>query len=179
MSADDGENEASSEGQRSDAIQDHYPEEVARCYGCGRLNRRGHGLRTFWEGDGTVATFSPEPHHTAIPGYVYGGLLASLVDCHGTGTAAAAAARAAGWVPGERPPPEVARYVTARLDVEYRRPTPLGPELRLVGRIRERGDRKTVVEVSVSAEGETTVEGTVVAVRMPEEMIRRLEAERS
>lgn len=160
---------------RSDAIQDHYPDEVAHCFGCGRLNPRGHGLRTRWSDGGTVATFTPEAHHTAIPGYVYGGLLASLVDCHGTGSAAAAAAREAGWEPGRTPPPEVPRFVTGRLDVEFRKPTPLGPELRLRGRIREAGERKVVVEVTVQAEGETTVRGTVIAVRMPDEMLRRLE----
>ncbi len=56
------------------AFQDHYPDDVAHCYGCGRLNERGHQLRSFWEGDETVAHFTPSAWHTAIPGYVYGGL---------------------------------------------------------------------------------------------------------
>uniref|UniRef100_Q47H32 Thioesterase domain-containing protein n=1 Tax=Dechloromonas aromatica (strain RCB) TaxID=159087 RepID=Q47H32_DECAR len=46
--------------------------------------------RSFWDGDETVTHFQPRPEHTAIPGFVYGSLLASLIDCHGTGTAAAA-----------------------------------------------------------------------------------------
>lgn len=82
--------------QPSKAIQDLYPEDTAHCYGCGRLNAHGHQLETRWEGDGTVARFTPEPYHTAIPGYVYGGLIASLIDCHGTGTATAAVLRAEG-----------------------------------------------------------------------------------
>ncbi len=82
--------------QTSKAVQDLYPEDTAHCYGCGRLNPHGHQLETRWEDDGTVARFTPEPFHTAIPGYVYGGLIASLIDCHGTGTATAAVLRAEG-----------------------------------------------------------------------------------
>ena len=70
------------------AFQDYYPEDVAHCYGCGRLNPQGHQIKSYWDGDETVARFTPLPYHTAIPGYVYGGLVASLIDCHGTGTAA-------------------------------------------------------------------------------------------
>ena len=76
----------------SPAFQDYYPEDVAHCFGCGRLNEHGHHIKSYWDGDETVARFVPRPYHTAIPGYVYGGLIASLIDCHGTGTAAAAAA---------------------------------------------------------------------------------------
>ena len=154
------------------AGQDCYPEDAARCFGCGRLNDAGHRLRTFWDGEGTVARFTPDASHTALPGYVYGGLLASLVDCHGTGSAAAFAGRTAGRKLGEEevPPGEVPRFVTARLEVDYRRPTPLGPELVLRGRLEERTERKVVVGVTVEARGEVTVEGRVVAVPMPEGM---------
>ena len=108
-------------------IQDFYPEDVSHCFGCGRLNEHGHRLKTFWDGDETVARYTPEPYHTAIPGFVYGGLIASLLDCHGTGTAAAAAYRAAGREPGTEPP---LRYVTASLRVDYLRSTPRGVGLR-------------------------------------------------
>ncbi|HEY1808718.1 MAG TPA: hotdog domain-containing protein, partial [Acidobacteriaceae bacterium] len=70
-----------------------------------------------------MSVFTPEPWHIAIPGYVYGGILASLVDCHSTGTAAAAASRAAGLEPGTEAP---FRFVTASLRVDYLKPTPLG-----------------------------------------------------
>ena len=76
------------------AFQDYYPENLAHCYGCGRENAQGHQIKTFWDGDETVTHFQPRPEHTAIPGFVYGGLLASLIDCHGTGSAAAAMYRA-------------------------------------------------------------------------------------
>ena len=72
------------------AVQDSYPPDVAVCYGCGRLNDDGLHIRTIWDGAQGVATFQPKPYHLAITGVVYGGLLASLIDCHAVGTAAAA-----------------------------------------------------------------------------------------
>ena len=157
------------------AIQDYYPEDVAHCYGCGRLNQHGHQLKSHWDGDETVARFVPEPYHTAIPGYIYGGLIASLIDCHGTGTAAAVAARMAGVKLEGNPAStdRVPRFVTAALHVEYLRPTPLGPVLEVRGVVRAATERKVVVDASVSADGEITARGTVVAVRMPEEMVGR------
>src|SRR3989304_9239269 len=80
----------------SKPVQDYYADDLAWCYGCGRLNPDGYHLKTVWEGDETVTRFTPRPYHIAIPGYVNGGVLASLIDCHGTGSAAAGADRAGG-----------------------------------------------------------------------------------
>lgn len=150
------------------AAQDFYPSDAAQCYGCGRLNPHGLHIRSCWDGDETVAVFTPRDYHTAIPGYVYGGLIASLIDCHGTGSAALAAYRAAGRDLGSDPP---LRFVTASLKVDYVRPTPLGPELEARGRIVEVKPRKVVVDIEVRAGGEVCVRGNVVAVLMPESML--------
>jgi acyl-coenzyme A thioesterase PaaI-like protein len=150
------------------AFQDYYPDDLSHCYGCGRLNEDGHHFRTRWEGDETVTVFEPEPCHIAIPGYVYGGLLASLIDCHSTGTAAAAAYRAAGREMGSDPP---FRFVTASLKVDYLRPTPLGVPLTVRGAIKEVKGRKVVVSSELSAEGEVCVRGEVVCVEMPKHLV--------
>ncbi len=150
-------------------IQNFYPDDLAWCYGCGRKNEHGHHFQTVWEGEETVTRYTPEPYHIAIPGYVYGGLLASLVDCHSTGSAALAAYRAAGRDPADGGPPF--RFVTASLHVDYLKPTPLGPELVARGRIKEVKGRKVVIETTVSANGEVCVRGEVVAVQMPEHML--------
>jgi len=149
------------------AFQDYYPDDLAHCFGCGRLNAHGHHLRSYWNGDVSEARFTPQPYHVAIPGWVNGGLIASLVDCHGTGTAAAAAYRAEGRGLDTLPPH---RFVTASLRVDYLKPTPLGPELLLKGTVREATGRKVVVEITVSAEGQVTARGEVVAVEMPKSM---------
>ena len=75
------------------AFQDYYPDQQSYCYGCGRLNEHGLQIKSYWDGEETTAVYTPLPQHMAIPGYVYGGLIASLIDCHSTGTAAAAAYR--------------------------------------------------------------------------------------
>ena len=150
------------------AVQDFYPSDLSHCYGCGRLNAHGHQIKSYWDGDETVATFTPQPYHTAIPGFVYGGLIASLIDCHGTGTAAMAAYRAAGRSWDSQPP---FRYVTASLHVDYRRPTPIGVPLEIRGQIREIGKRKVVVSATLSAGGQVCATGEVVAVQMPASMI--------
>ncbi|MBK7407062.1 MAG: PaaI family thioesterase [Saprospirales bacterium] len=151
------------------AFQDHYPPDFAHCYGCGHLNPYGHQLKSFWDGEETVAEFTPQPYHTAIPGYVYGGLIASLIDCHGTGSAAAAMARAQNREIDSEPP---LRFVTASLKVDYLRPTPLGPPLKLRGTIAEVKGRKVVVHITLSANDEVCAKGEVVAVVMPEGMGR-------
>jgi len=150
------------------AVQDYYPEDVAHCYGCGRLNVEGIQLKTVWEGDETVSRYIPRAYHTAIPGYVYGGLIASLLDCHGTGGAAVAALKRAGREIGEG---EAPRFVTASLHVDFLKPTPLGPELVVRGRVVEITDRKVVLDETLSAEGVVTAKARVVAVRMPESMV--------
>ena len=147
------------------AIQDYYPDDVAHCYGCGKLNEHGHQIKTFWEGDETVARFTPKEYHTAIPGYVYGGLIASLIDCHGTGTAALAAYRAEGRDYDSLP---AFRFVTASLRVDYLRPTPIGAELVLRGKVLEIKGKKVISEITVTANGTITARGEVVAVQMPE-----------
>lgn len=154
---------------RKKAFQDYYPDQLAYCFGCGRLNEHGHQLKSYWDGEETVAEFTPEPFHIAIPGFVYGGLIASLIDCHGTGTAAAAAYRQEGRSMDSDPP---LRFVTASLRVDYLKPTPLGVPLEVRGRVEELKGRKVVVRETVSAEGTVCAEGTVVAVQMPEGMLK-------
>ncbi len=150
------------------AFQDCYPDNVAYCYGCGRLNEHGLQIKSYWDGDEAVCTFTPRPYHIAIPGYVYGGLIASLIDCHGTGTASAAAYREAGRAMDTEP---AFRFVTASLHVDYLKPTPLGVPLEVRARVKEVKGRKVVVTETLSAGGEVCARGEVVAVQMPENLI--------
>ena len=174
------------------AIQDYYPAALSQCYGCGRLNEDGLQIKSHWDGEEAVAVFTPRPYHIAIPGFVYGGLIASIVDCHGTGTAAAAAtqvrvsphssehrmvtstvssAAAATHAAGHEITDEtILRFVTASLHVNYLRPTPMGVPLVVRGKATEIKGRKVVVSVTVAAEDEIVVTGEVVAVQMPEHL---------
>ena len=153
------------------AFQDYYPDHFAHCYGCGRLNAFGHQIKSYWDGDESVCYFTPHPEHTAIAGYVYGGLLASLIDCHGTGTASAAAYREQTRSMDSLPS---LRFLTASLSVDYHKPTPLGPTLEVRGRVREIKGRRVTIEEWILVNGIVTVRGQVIAVQVPKAMIEDL-----
>jgi acyl-coenzyme A thioesterase PaaI-like protein len=150
-------------------LQDLYPDDFAHCYGCGRLNTNGLHVKSEWIDGEAIARFHPAPYHMALPGFVYGGLIASLADCHAMATAAGASMVAAGATPGHDPTP---RFVTASLRVDFLRPTPLGPELVLRASPAEVGERKVVVAVTVAVEGVECARAQVVAVRAPAGMLR-------
>ena len=148
-------------------LQDLYPDDFAYCYGCGRLNAHGLHVKSEWQNGEAIARFDPEPWHIALPGFVYGGLIASLIDCHAMATAAATSMATLGATPGVDPTP---RFVTASLHVDFLRPTLLGPTLALRGRAAEVGERKVLVDVTLTAAGDECARGRVVAVRMPAAM---------
>lgn len=151
-------------------VQYQYADELSHCYGCGRNNPDGLHIQTLWTGTEGVARFLPRPEHIALPGFVYGGLLASLVDCHGVATAAAYAAGQEQQSRERKSGFPLGRFVTASLHVDFLRPTPLGVELELRAKVKERKRSKLVVEVEISALGEVRVRGEVVAAPMPETM---------
>jgi acyl-coenzyme A thioesterase PaaI-like protein len=147
------------------AFQDYYDDAYSQCYGCGRLNEHGLHIKSYWQGDEAVCTYQPRPYHTAIPGYVYGGLIASLIDCHSTGTAAAVAYRSEGRPMDSEPN---LRYVTASLHVDYLKPTPIDRPITVRARLKEGGPRKSVVTSELFAGDELCARGEAVLVRMPE-----------
>lgn len=143
------------------ALQDLAP---VHCYGCGSLNAHGLQIKSFWAGEDVVCAWRPQPHHIGHPGILYGGIIASVVDCHCIWTASAYAHRAAGveMMDALRFP-----YVTAGLTVNYRKPVPIGEAIDLRARIVDFGERKALVRCKVSCRGQLCAEAEVVAVRMP------------
>jgi len=152
------------------AIQDVYPDDFAWCYGCGRLNEEGHHFRTGWNGEQTVTIFTPDNNHLALPGFVYGGIVASLIDCHGTGSAALALHRKNGHEAGDGAEPP--RFVTASLNVNFLKPTPHGIPLKAIGTVHEIHPKKFKVETEVYANDTLCALGEVVAVVMPKSFLK-------
>ncbi|MBW2367194.1 MAG: PaaI family thioesterase [Deltaproteobacteria bacterium] len=150
------------------AIQDYYPDEAAICYGCGKNNPHGLQFKTHWNGKEGVLRFRPHSYHTAFPGVVYGGLIASLIDCNCTGTAAAAAYQAEGRQPGTDP--EIT-FVTGNLNVSYLKPTPIDAELVVRSRVKEATDKKSVITCSLYAGDLECARGEVVAIRVPSRLM--------
>lgn len=149
------------------AFQDCYPEKFSHCYGCGKSNPQGHHLKSYWEGEETVARFTVPPVFSGgVPGHVFGGMVASLLDCHGTASAAAFAYRAAGREMGDDG--EFMRFVTASLKVDYLRPTPIGVELEIRGRLAGIEGRKVKVSLSLGAQGQVCAKGEMLAVQFRE-----------
>jgi len=141
------------------AIQDLYPEDYSNCYGCGRNNTSGLHLKTYWDGEESVCHYTPDSHYSGgVPGFLYGGMMASLMDCHGAGTAAAAKAQESG--------DPIARFVTASLKVDYLKPTPLGVELEIRGKVVEIKGRKVTVDLRLLANEILCATGTVIMVQI-------------
>ncbi len=151
-------------------VQNYYPDNFSHCYGCGRLNEHGLQLKTQWDGEKTVTEYFPRPEHLAIPGFVYGGLIASLIDCHSTGSASLALHRRDGHELGDGA--AVPRCVTASLKVDFVKPTPHGQPIIVRGKIVEVGKKKVVVHSELYVQGELCARGEVVSVIAPEGMTR-------
>lgn len=149
------------------AFQDYYKDAYSTCYGCGRLNPDGLQIKSYWDGDESVCRFTPRPYHTAMKGFVYGGLIASVIDCHGTGTAAAATYRSQGREMGTEPD---VRFVTASLHVDYLRPTPIDAPMELRGSVEQIQGRKVIVNIVLRSKGTICAKGKVVAVQLPDHL---------
>ena len=137
------------------------------CWGCGSLNRSGLHLESDWEGETAVATWSPHPDHAAGPRHlVNGGIIATVLDCHGICTAVADAYRREGREIGTGA--EI-WYATASLRVDYLRPTPIEAALHLTATVTYRDDRRTTVACGLVAAGKERARAVVEAVRVPAE----------
>lgn len=146
------------------AIQDQYPPNFAHCYGCGPANPHGHHLKSYLLDDRTEARFTPDPVYSGgVPDNVYGGMIASLLDCHGTASAAAFAYRDRGRAMGDDAP---IRFVTASLQVDFRKPTPLGVELLITGTLKAMEGRKAQVSLSLFADGVECAHGEMLAIEL-------------
>lgn len=130
------------------AFQEHHGGHL--CWGCGHLNEKGLQLKSYWgDGDEAVATWIPSPEHAAGPPHVLnGGIIATLLDCHGVSTAMADAYRHQ-QRPMDSDP--ALWFVTADLQVRYLRPTPIDRPVTLRARIVERTQKRSFAECSLSS----------------------------
>ncbi len=144
------------------AIQDQIPHH--HCYGCGAGNDEGLQIKSHWRGDECVCHYTPRPEQCAGPlQYVYGGTIASIIDCHCVNTAMANYYRLDGRELGEGP--EI-WCVTGKLTVSYLAPTPIDQEIVLRARVEECGKKKTVVSCRAYSGDTQTAEGEVIAIRV-------------
>jgi acyl-coenzyme A thioesterase PaaI-like protein len=144
------------------AFQDQIPDNF--CYGCGPGNPQGLHLKSYWDGEQSVATFQPQPIHAAGPRHVLnGGIIATIIDCHCICTAIADAYRREKRALGSEPP---IWYATASLRVDYLRPTPIGQPVTMQARIIDAGPKKTSLSCVLLAGDEECAKAEVLAVRV-------------
>jgi uncharacterized protein (TIGR00369 family) len=105
-----------------------------RCFGCGPANSSGLHLEFFRTPDGLVVA-SPvlSDAFDGHPGYLHGGIIATLLD-----EAMSKSVRALG-----KP------AMTRQMDVDYLRPVPSGAPLRLEGRVLRGEGRKHWAEARI------------------------------
>lgn len=145
-------------------LQDTWPQ--ATCYGCGPANPFGLHIKSYWSEDGSavVATYHADPKYNAgFDNVMYGGLVASLIDCHSVWAAIAYTYRLEGREHGT---PPIVTYVTGRLDVRYLRPTPLNELIHLHAIVEKVEGRKATIVCQLGPAGSVTAEGHVLAVRI-------------
>ncbi len=145
-------------GSATESLQDRYAPQT-RCFGCGPANDRGLRIKSIVEGDEVVARWTAEKHHEAFDGFLNGGIIGTLFDCHMNWAAAYHLMRAAGA-------DTVPATVTADYRVRFLHPTPSTGPVTLRARVVEATPRRATVEATLEAGGQVTAtsRGTFVAV---------------
>ncbi|MDZ4770470.1 MAG: PaaI family thioesterase [Chloroflexota bacterium] len=136
------------------------------CYGCGSANPDGLQIKSYWSADGqvVVATITPDAKYASgFKGALYGGVIASLIDCHSNWTAMAFGYRAEGREAGSAP---LIASVTGSLGVKYVKPTPMGVPLHLRAWVDGEVGRKTRVICELGSADAVTATGDSVFVRI-------------
>ena len=131
------------------------------CFGCGPANKEGLRINSYRIDNGLELKYTPNEHHQAFPGMVNGGIIGTLLDCHGNWTAAIA-------LMDERNLPEPPCTVTASYTVNLRRPTPVGKELVVTSQIKQIDGSKVHVDLLMEAEGKVCATGSGLFVAVKE-----------
>ena len=143
-----------------DAMKDNF------CWGCGADNPDGLQLKSHWEGDESVGSWMPSPQYAAGPRhFLNGGVIATLLDCHGVVTAIADAYRREGREIGTEPD---IWHATTAMQVEYLRPIPIDAEVRLRGTVTEVAEDGTTVSCTLEAAGKERAQASVTSIRVPD-----------
>jgi acyl-coenzyme A thioesterase PaaI-like protein len=144
------------------ALQDKWK---VQCYGCGALNEHGLQIKSHWVGDELVCRWMPQPFHIGHPGIVYGGTIASIVDCHSIWAAYSSAMRAEGLEVAGRAPPF--GYVTGSLNLRFQKPVPVDHPIDLRVTVRAVEGRKTTIDCRVLSRNVECARAEVVTIRIP------------
>lgn len=133
------------------------------CFGCGSENPHGHQIKSYWDGETATLRWTPRPHHTAGPGMLYGGVIASLFDCH---LAMAVVARVYEFEDREIGAEPRIHYVTANLNVDYVKPSPIEGPVDVTASVDAIEGRKAWASGSLSVRGIECARASALYIRV-------------
>ncbi|QQD17828.1 PaaI family thioesterase [Spongiibacter nanhainus] len=145
------------------AFQDYMKDN--HCFGCGAENTLGLRVKSEWRDDKVAeCIFHPQPHHcSGSPRFLYGGISASIIDCHSVCTAIAHAYKQAGRDIGDGEP---IWYVTGEMSLKYRRPVPVNGAVILHAEVISYNDKQSQVRCTLSSGDKPCVTAEVLAVKV-------------
>ncbi len=149
--------------ENESALQDLINKEapIRKCYGCGADNEQGMQIKSHLEGDVGVCRWKALPHHCSYPGYLNGGVTATLVDCHSAWTAYALECEDNGV---DVSTPDQPTGWTRAMNIEYLRPIPLDCELTLKAIRTNKGSKSRTIKCSVYCNEEECASAEVAIV---------------
>ncbi len=153
------------------SIQETYGERFQHCWGCGPKNDHGLHLKSFPSEDKKTvrAKIIPDKIYTGgVPQNLFGGMIAMIFDCHGTASAAYFAHINEGLEFDENT--VIGRFITARLEVDFKKPTPMNEEIEVIAMLEEIGGRKAIINMEMIAKGEIRAKAKMVAVKVKDNM---------
>lgn len=146
------------------ALQDMWPEELSYCWGCGRNNKDGLQIKSYWDGEEGVCVWEPKDEYMAAPGILCGGIISTIIDCHCLNTAVAAAYKEEGREIGTKP---FLVYTTRAIKVDLIKPIPTNEPLTLRARLKEKTDKKVIISCSLYVRKKEYARGEMVGVIVP------------
>lgn len=148
------------------AIQESYGEQFQYCWGCGPKNIEGMHLKSYPAEDGEkcICHFVPPHQYTGgIPNKLFGGMIAMIFDCHGTASAAWFALKNTNIEFTEHT--IIDRFITAKLEVNYKRPVPMDTELTVLSSIEKIDKNKLTIYMEMSAKQLIRATARMIAVK--------------
>jgi thioesterase superfamily protein len=156
---------------RTIAIQDRYGERFQHCWGCGPKNDLGLHLKTYpsLDGECCISRIKLEKAYTGgVPSNVFGGMIATIFDCHGTASAAWFAHHKKGLELTETT--LIGRFITARLEIDYLSPSPIDDEIVVISTLEELGERKAIISMEMTVATKVRAKAKMVAVAVKDHM---------
>ena len=156
---------------RAIAIQDRYGERFQHCWGCGPKNDLGLHLKTYpsIDGNSCISRIKLENAYTGgVPSNVFGGMIATIFDCHGTASAAWFAHHQKGLELTEST--VIGRFITARLEIDYLSPSPIEDEIVVTSTLEELGERKAIIAMEMTVATKVRAKAKMVAVAVKDHM---------